>query len=412
MSWDTALGEPRRIGMRSRAVCAAILAGLLCFICLDGSCPAGQTGASAKAEAGTVGNAPTRARTSDGLYISWREHLIDDTAIAGIPISGSDGLKMADLDRDGHQDIVSVHESDTRYDGVADGHIRIAFGTGDPDRWTLVTLAEGPEAGAAEDVAIGDVNGDGFPDVIAACELAHLIYLQNPGKNARSKPWPRTIPGITKNRGSFIRVFLADLNGDGRLEAIAPNKGEQNPDRRDMERNPVSIFHIPKDPLNGSAWKEQELGRHLIPQNARPVDLDSDGDMDIIAGSRGEARIIWYENVNPSEFAFAAHPIEIEKGRGGGFNLAFEDMNRDGRLDIILAVNRGLSWIQQSESKSASWKQHPIGTFAPDSMTGFALADINGGRPRRCHGRQLQLGTQGQGRGCDAEPSPGSAGLV
>ena len=79
---------------------------------------------------------------------------------------------MADLDADGHLDIVSVHESDTEYDGVADGLIRIAFGTGEPDRWVLTTLADGAEAGAPEDVTVADINGDGYLDVVAACELA------------------------------------------------------------------------------------------------------------------------------------------------------------------------------------------------------------------------------------------------
>ncbi len=112
---------------------------------------------------GTRGGADqlSSARTIDGEYISWREHIIDDTAVSGVAISGSDGLTVGDLDRDGLMDIVSVHESDTTYDGVADGHVRLAFGPEDPDRWELVTLAEGSEAGAAEDAAIGDVNGDG-----------------------------------------------------------------------------------------------------------------------------------------------------------------------------------------------------------------------------------------------------------
>ena len=92
-------------------------------------------------------------------------------------------LTGGDLDLDGHTDIVSVHESDTAYDDVADGHIRLAFGSDDPDQWTLATLAEGAEAAAPEDVDIADVNGDGYPDIIAACELAHLIYFQNPGNS-------------------------------------------------------------------------------------------------------------------------------------------------------------------------------------------------------------------------------------
>ncbi len=58
----------------------------------------------------TVGDSPTTARAQDGSYISWREHIIDEAASAGFALSGSDGLVMADIDNDGYEDIVSVHE--------------------------------------------------------------------------------------------------------------------------------------------------------------------------------------------------------------------------------------------------------------------------------------------------------------
>ncbi len=325
-----------------------------------------------------VGDSPTKARSSDGRYISWREHIIDDSELAGFEISGSDGLTMADLDRDGHLDIVSVHESDTSYDGAAEGHIRIAFGSADPDRWELVTLSDGPDAAAAEDVAIADVNGDGWLDVIGACELSHLIYHQNPGKEARTQTWKRTIPEITRNRGSFIRVFFADFNGDGRPEAVAPNKGEQNPPRTTTDKNPVSIFSVDGDPLDGDNWTEHVLGQYIIPQNSEPVDLDGDGDLDIVVGSRGENRILWFENLGGPDFSFEEHAIEIDGSSGAGFNLAYADLNHDGRLDIVLGITGGLGWIEQPEQISGSWKAHWIGTFVPDSMTGFTLADIDG----------------------------------
>ena len=70
--------------------------------------------ADAARRAVPVGDAMTAARATDGRYISWREHIIDDEAIAGAPIRGGDGLVMADLDLDGHLDIISVHESDTQ----------------------------------------------------------------------------------------------------------------------------------------------------------------------------------------------------------------------------------------------------------------------------------------------------------
>ena len=45
-----------------------------------------------------VGETPSKARSVDDSYISWKEHLIDDPVLSGVPFSGSDGLVMADLD--------------------------------------------------------------------------------------------------------------------------------------------------------------------------------------------------------------------------------------------------------------------------------------------------------------------------
>ncbi len=300
-----------------------------------------------------VGETPSKARSADGSYISWKEHLIDDPVLSGVPFSGSDGLVMADLDLDGFEDIVSVHESDSTYDSAvpgetpeAMGHVRIAFGSDDPDRWVNITLSEGSDASAAEDAAISDVNGDGFPDIMVAAELSHLIYFQNPGQNIRTEAWERLILPMTQGRGSYIRVFLADLDGDGFPEAIAPNKGAQRPTIEDYRRSTAaSIYKFSGDPLIGSSWGEIELGFFSNPRNSEPIDIDGDGDN------------------GPST---------------NGFNMEFIDLNGDGRLDIVGAAGRILSWFEQPADIDHAWISRPIGSFAPDSMTGFEIADING----------------------------------
>jgi hypothetical protein len=174
-------------------------------------------------------------------------------------------------------------------------------------------------------------------------------------------------------------VFLADLNGDGVPEATAANKGAQNPQPEDFETNtPISVFQVVGNPLTEAGWQEIVLGSYSVPQNAEPVDIDGDGDIDVIGGSRGERRLILFENSGGENVAFRERRVDLRGVHAGGFNLEYSDFDGDGRLDIVTVTSSGLAWLQQPDSLDRPWRVHPIGTFAPDTVTGIAVADIDG----------------------------------
>ena len=344
----------------------------------------------------SVAEMPSDAQDAAGRYISWREHLIDDEGInGGVPIRGGDGLQMADIDSDGYLDIVSVHEDSN--------HLRIAFGSAAPDRWTLITVGEGADVAAIEDVAVGDLNGDGWPDLVAACEEAHLTYFQNPGEDARTAPWPKVIPAITQDRGSWLRVFIADMDGDGHMDVLGANKGGADiidPSLPSAAR-PTSLFLIDGDPLQQGNWREQVLSREVVPNTAMPVDIDGDGDLDVLAAARLRQTMTLLENTAPHDgggIEIVPHPIAIApgfpapkdwRGTSNGFQTDFADMDGDGRKDLAVAVYEtpnpvegtpllaGLGWLRQPIDLDSPWTYYPIGNILPDVAIGISLADID-----------------------------------
>ena len=118
------------------------------------------------------------------------------------------------------------------------------------------------------------------------------------------------IPPVVANRGSFIRVFFADLNADGRPEVVATNKGAQSPT---VQQDPTAIsrFDVKGNPLDGRNWLEHELIRVVWPINSQPVDLDGDGDIDVVGGSVAERRIILFENRGGTTPVFRGQTLRI-----------------------------------------------------------------------------------------------------
>ena len=115
---------------------------------------------------------------------------------------------------------------------------------------------------------------------------------------------------------------------------------------------------------------------------ALPVDIDGDGDMDLVTTSNdgdleawGTSRVEWFENQStPGTASFVHHEI----GEGGGALLALFDLDEDGDQDIILPQFFGGASLVWMENKgSDTWTQHVIND---DTGRGFGVefADVNG----------------------------------
>ncbi|GIS20831.1 MAG: hypothetical protein CM15mP120_27470 [Pseudomonadota bacterium] len=89
-----------------------------------------------------------------------------------------------------------------------------------------------------------DVNGDGYPDVLVAAELAHLIYLQNPGPKARLEPWPRLILPMTQGQGSYLRVFLPISIRMAKWRPLQQTKARNDRDPKITRAQPQSIYCV------------------------------------------------------------------------------------------------------------------------------------------------------------------------
>lgn len=284
---------------------------------------------------------------------------------------GPDGVRLGDLDGDGRPDITAPWEQG--------GKVCVYLHPGPAgarDRWPRIVVGE---VGDPEDAVFADLDGDGMLDVVSACEgVTRTMFLHWAPSDRRrlrdASAWT-TVP-LGDSAGRMRWMFSLPLQVDGRhgLDLVAGGRGAGAA---------IGWWEAPAKPRASAEWKWHPLyaAGWLMTLHAR--DVDGDGDLDIIATDRTGPRrgALWLEHPGTAKVAgpWREHrigPVDEHEA----MHCTIADLDGDGLEDVIVAVKGGPIQFHRRVSRSpVAWETHRI-ELPGDTGSGKAVAaaDVDG----------------------------------
>ncbi|MBN1240753.1 MAG: VCBS repeat-containing protein, partial [Gammaproteobacteria bacterium] len=262
--------------------------------------------------------------------------------LTATPISAGDdalagtGIAAGDLDGDGFVDIVIAN---------ADGPNQILFNNGSAS--LEATTLDGPadaSAGGSRDVAIADVDGDSLPDIVFANDGAGSVYRNLGG---------RSFAAENVDARSSAAVTAADLLGDGNPEIVFANS----------DRN--AEVHGRSD----GSWSSLATLETGPAAAVAAADVDADGDADLAFG-RAAADLV-LSNASASSPAFS---VADQLGESATAAVLMEDFDGDGRNDVASIGASGAHRLYSNDGAA-----EPTFSARSAGFSGRAAADAAAG---------------------------------
>jgi hypothetical protein len=166
------------------------------------------------------------------------------------------------------------------------------------------------------------------------------------------------------------RPFAADLDGDGKLDIVAGNFGGSFA----LFRGEGAGKFAPD-----ATWLEGDRSRLKVPAHSDPflIDWDGDGDLDLLSGSAQGGAFLFVNAGSKTEPRFGARKTLVEpaghgetsdvlgddhlKGPGDSTRVWADDLNGDGKLDLLLGDN--VTLYHAAEGVEASVAKAKLGEF-------------------------------------------------
>ncbi|HEY8227553.1 MAG TPA: VCBS repeat-containing protein [Pyrinomonadaceae bacterium] len=221
-----------------------------------------------------------------------------------------------------------------------------AIGPKKPPTFTRVLLLE-ESAETSANVSIGDLNGDGFPDLVLA-KGRHWPLIDRVLLNDGHGRFP-----IAHNLGDVAdrsySVTLADLDRDGDLDVVVGN--DASDPKRVYANDGKANFHL-LTTFGHPEWPTR---------NATVADLNQDGLPDIIVANRtDDSRGSNFVCFNKGKGQFGADCLAFSHESATTITPA--DVNGDGLIDLIVPHrDGGQSYVYVNEGKGRFGKQIPFG---------------------------------------------------
>lgn len=275
---------------------------------------------------------------------------------------GYSEIEVADVNNDGHSDIVTIGDHGSPNFNATEHGIMVFRGNATGTSFSLVKTGSFGYGG----IAIGDVNNDGFKD--AAYAMHHNYATNDFGDqlievalgNGTGQSWTPWDDGLASNGETYgmFGIDLADVNNDGWLDVGSNSFGFG------------AGLHVYKNNGNGT-WTQTDgvLGGNAK-HWAKFGDFNRDGKTDLATAS--EWGVIW-SNDGTGYFT------GMQNGFTQEWYIEFDiaDFNEDGAQDMVLVDSYNQLQAWRYNTTNSSWVNCSSGLPTNSTFMGCSVHDMD-----------------------------------